>query len=238
MWILILITIAGMTLLGVLSVLVTKSTHISFLVGFNTMGLVTAIYIWYGLANPRTIIVAAMVGIYLLRMNWTLTIWTGHTALGKLDRTPVLQKILIPVVLINTVGWAYCLPFFFATRNPSPLGLKDFAAVAIYVIGTIFHFGSDFQKRRFKDRQGTDGQLLNTGFWALCRHPNYFGDFLIYISFAVIGGQAWGWIAPLLNLLQYASDAIPKSEAWAAKTYGEAWAVYKKKTRVFVPFII
>lgn len=238
MWTLIIIAIAGMTLLGVLSVLATKSTYISFLAGFNTMGLVTVIYIWYGMGDVRSIIVAVMVGIYLLRMNWVLIMWTGHTTLVKLDRTSTFHKILIPVVLTNTVGWAYCLPFFFATRDPAPLGLRDFVALAVYIIGTIFHFGGDYQKQRFKARQVSDGRLLDTGLWTLCRHPNYFGDFLIYISFAVIGGQTWGWIAPLLNLLQYASDAIPNNERWAAKKYGPLWKEYKAKTKVFVPFII
>lgn len=238
MWLLILIAIAGMTLLGILSVLVTKRTYISFLAGFNTMALVTAIYAWYGLLNLRSVLVLVMVGVYLLRMNWTLTRWTGNTALDKLDKTSLVQKILIPVVLTNTVGWAYCLPFFFATRDASPVGLRDALAILIYIVGTIFHFGGDYQKQRFKARPDSTDKLLDTGLWSLCRHPNYFGDFLIYVSFAVIGGQAWGWIAPMLNLLQYVSDAIPKSEKWAAKKYGPAWKEYKARTKVFVPFII
>jgi steroid 5-alpha reductase family enzyme len=238
MWFLILVAIAGMTLLGILSVLATGRTHISFLAGFNTMALVTAIYTWYGLLNLRSILVLVMVGIYLLRMNWVLTRWTANTALDKLDKTSLAHKILLPVVLTNTVGWAYCLPFFFATRDPSPVGGRDMVAIAIYIVGTIFHSGGDYQKQKFKADPASKGKILDTGLWSLCRHPNYFGDFLIYVSFAVIGGQAWGWIAPMLNLLQYVSDAIPKSEKWAAKKYGPAWKEYRARTRVFVPFII
>lgn len=238
MWFCILITIEGMTLLGIVSILATRSTYISFVAGFNTMALVTVIYAWYGMMNLRSIVVLALVGIYLLRMNWVLTRWTSDTTLDKLDKTSMGHRILIPIVLTNTVGWAYCLPFFFATRDGSPVGLRDALAILIYLIGTIFHFGGDYQKRRFKARPDSEGKLLDTGLWSLCRHPNYFGDFLIYVSFAVISGQAWGWIAPLLNLLQYASDAIPKNEKWASKKYGPAWKEYKAKTRVFVPFII
>jgi len=238
MWFVILIAIAGMTLLGILSVLATRRTYLAFLLGFNTMALVTAIYIRYGLVNPRTVIVALLLGIYLVRMNWVLLRWTGGTALGKLDRASLPMKILIPVVLTNTAGWAYCLPFFFATRNPAPLGAADYAALAVYIVGTVFHFGGDLQKQRFKADPANRGRVLDTGLWSLCRHPNYFGDFLIYVSFALIGGHAWAWIAPLLNLLQYASDAIPKNERWARRTYGEAWAEYKDRTKVFIPFII
>ena len=82
----------------------------------------------------------------------------------------------------------------------------------MYGIGTLVHFGSDYQKQRFKARPEFQGKLLKTGFWALCCHPNYFGDFLIYIAFALISGNLWAWVAPVLNFLQYRFDAIPKSE--------------------------
>jgi steroid 5-alpha reductase family enzyme len=238
MWFAILVIIAGMTLLGIISVLVTRRTHLAFLLGFNTMALVTATYIRYGMVNPRTVIVALLLGIYLVRLNWVLLAWSRGTAVGKLDRSALPSKILISVVLTNTAGWAYCLPFFFATRSPVPLGVTDVAALAVYVVGTVFHFGGDWQKWQFKADPANQGKILDIGLWSLCRHPNYFGDFLIYISFAMIGGHAWAWIAPLLNFLQYASDAIPKNERWAKRTYGEAWADYKARTKVFVPFII
>ena len=67
-------------------------------------------------------------------------------------------------------------------------------------------------KAAFQGPAEFQGKLLETGFWALCRHPNYFGDFLIYIAFALIGGNLWAWVAPVLNFLQYRFDAIPKSE--------------------------
>ena len=202
------------------------------------MAPVTAIYAWNGVMSTRTVIVLALAAVYLLRINWVLTRWTGSTALEKLDGTPRWQKLLIPVVLTNTVGWAYCLPFFFATRDGSPPGPRDAAALAVYAVGTVFHFGGDYQKHRFKSDPANRGRLLDSGLWSLCRHPNYFGDFLVYVSFSVIGGAAWGWIAPVFNFLQYVSDAIPRSEKWAAREYGPAWDEYRAKTRVFIPFVV
>jgi len=46
------------------------------------------------------------------------------------------------------------------------------------------------------------------------------------------------WAAPLVNLLQYAFDAIPKNERWAAQRDGHAWEAYKSKTKAFLPFLI
>lgn len=238
MWIAVAIVIEVMALLGVLSILVTKRTLGAFVTGFNVMALVTAVFVWHHGLRARAVVVIAMVAVYLLHMNWALLVWTRQTALGKLDaRTPLGQKLVLPLVLANTVGWVYCLPFYFATRNTSPLGWMDAAAIGVYAAGTVFHFGGDYQKHRFKLRDGGRGRILDTGFWAVSRHPNYFGDFLIYVSFALVGGSIWAWAAPLTNLLQYAFDAMPKSEKWSAERYGADWQAYKARTKAFVPYL-
>ena len=108
----------------------------------------------------------------------------------------------------------------------------------IYVAGTVVHFLSDYQKRRFKQQPDSKDRILDTGLWSASRHPNYFGDFLIYVSFAVISGRVWGWAAPMLNLAQYVFDAIPKNESWAAQRYGGAWDDYRKRTKAFLPYIV
>lgn len=239
MWILITIAIEGMALVGVLSALITRRTLGTFLAGFNTMALVTGIYVWHSEPSLRSVLVVAMVALYLARMNWALIFWSGQTAISKLDDgTRLRQKMVLSIILANTVGWAYCLPFYFATRNPDPFGPQDVLAICLYLVGTVFQFGGDYQKRRFKLRAGTEGKLLDSGFWALCRHPNYFGDFLIYLSFAAMGASIWGWVSPLINALQYTFDAIPKNEKWSADRYGPAWEAYKATTKTFVPYVV
>ncbi len=238
-WLLNAILIETMALVGVMGTLVTRRTSVAFAVGFNTMLPVTGVYVLTAPPlNTRQVIMLAMVLIYLAHMNWLLLFQSKHTAIPKLDaQIPPSQKYLLPVLLTNTVGWGYCLPFYFGVRNASPLGLADGFAILVYGIGTLVHFGSDYQKQRFKARPDSQGKLLKTGFWALCRHPNYFGDFLIYIAFALIGGRLWGWVAPVLNFLQYRFDAIPKSERWAAARYGAQWEEYQKRVKMFIPFV-
>lgn len=80
--------------------------------------------------------------------------------------------------------------------------------------------------------------MLNSGFWGLARHPNYFGDFLIFVSFGLLAGNLFGLIAPLTNLVQYFADAIPKSEKMAEKRYGEVWRNYKRQVKCFIPFVL
>ena len=238
-WVVNAIIIEFMALIGVVGVLATHRTHIAFASGFNTMFLVTGVFI---LSSPpfhfRQLIILGMVIAYLIHMNWLLWFHGRHTAITKLDiHLPPSQKYFLPILLTNVAGWGYCLPLYFAAKNHSPLGAMDGLAVLVYIVGFVIHYGSDYQKLRFKRSEGSRGKLLTSGFWALCRHPNYFGDFLIYVAFALIGGRLLGWISPLLNFTQYLFDAIPKSEQWARERYGEQWEEYTKRVKKFIPFV-
>ena len=239
MWVLVGVAIEVIALVGVLSVVATRRTQVAFALGFNAMAVVTGIFLWHVGFGVHAVVVLGMVVVYLVRMNWVLVAWSGQTALRKLDdHTSSVAKWVLPVIVTNTVGWAYCLPLYFAVRRTGPLEPADWVGIGLYLVGTVVHFGADAQKRRFKMRPGSEGRLLDTGFWALCRHPNYFGDFLIYVSFAVIGHSVWGWVAPLLNVLQYVFDAIPKNEQWAAERYGAAWESYRARVKAFVPYVV
>ncbi len=239
LWIILTIVIESMACLGVLGVLVKRSTRPAFLAGFNTIIFVTGVYVWFSpRPDARAVVLMIMVAIYLIRINWLLLVWHRYTAVPKLNRKLLLsEKYSLSFILANVAGWGYCLPFYFATRRTDSLGMIDLIAIVCYVMGTIIHFGSDYQKQRHKKRFESRNKLLTTGFWSMCRHPNYFGDFVIYVAFGFIGHSAWGWISPLLNLLQYIMDAIPKNEKWAAERYGKDWHNYVKQTKSFIPCI-
>lgn len=237
MWVQVIAVIEGFFLLAAATALATNRTKWIFATGFNVMAPVIALFLWEAPGGHlRPAIGAAMAGLYLLDLNWTILVWTGDTAMGKLDATTTrFGKVGLAFVLAHSVGLGYALPFYFVGRDTAPLGLSAVLAVVVYAVGTVFHIGGDLQKRRFKRQPDSHGRLLETGFWSLCRHPNYFGDFLIYTSFALLARHPLAWIAPALNLLQYLFDAIPKNEQWAAGKYGSAWAAYRASTPMFLP---
>lgn len=238
-WILNALIIEAAALLGMIGVAATKRAKLAFLAGFNVMLPVTLVYLWkFPPLDARKIAVLVMLLIYLLHMNWLLLLHQKRTAVPKLDaQLPTSQKLVLPLVLTNTAGWIYPLPFYFAARRTGPLDAADYLAFAVFIAGTLIHFLGDYQKQRFKSRPGAEDELLDAGLWRICRHPNYFGDFLTYVSFGIIGHSVWGWVSPLVNLLQYLFDAIPKNERWAAEHYGDAWKEYTRRTKRFVPFL-
>ncbi len=238
-WILNALIIEVTALLGVAWVTATRRTEVAFLVGFNVMLPVSLVYLWrFPPFDARKAVILVMLLVYLLQMNWLLLLHHKYTAVPKVNaRLPNSQKLVLPLVLTNTAGWIYPLPFYFAARKAGPLDAADYLALVVFVVGTVIHFLGDYQKQQFKSRPGAKDRLLDSGLWGTCRHPNYFGDFLTYVSFGIIGHSVWGWISPLVNLLQYLFDAIPKNERWAAEHYGEAWEDYVRRTKKFVPFL-
>ena len=239
-WILLLFVIETMAIAGIIGTWVSKDTRVSFLFGFNVLLPVTFLHVLYSDGDPaRHTLLLAMVGIYQIRMNFILILWYRNTAAAKLkDILPPAEIYLLPVLLTNVAGWIYCLPFVWTVDRPGPLDRLDLIVVCVYVLGTIFHFGSDFQKHRFKQRPDSYGRGLDTGFWGISRHPNYFGDFLIYIAFGLSAGNFWGFISPLANLAQYLGDAIPKSEKMSSERYGKAWEDYTQRTKSLIPYIL
>jgi steroid 5-alpha reductase family enzyme len=238
LWLQILVVIEASFLIALVTAILTKRTKLVFAAGFNVMIPVIALHLWHAPAfHARAVLGVVLAAVYLFRLNWTILVWSGNTAMAKLDESlPQAGKLGLAFVLAHSVGLGYCLPFYYIARDGSDLGGWALLAVLVYAAGTAFHAGGDYQKRRFKQRPDSRGHVLETGLWSLSRHPNYFGDFLIYVSFALLARHPYAWIAPALNLLQYFFDAIPKNEQWAAEKYGAEWAAYRSSTPMFVPF--
>jgi steroid 5-alpha reductase family enzyme len=227
----------GLAVAAWLVTLRTRQVRGTFIVGFNAILPVTLVHLLVGVSfHWRSALALGMVVLYLIRMNWVILGWTKHTAMAKLDQhLSVAQKHLLPFVMTNASGWLYCLPFYFVARRTGPPNWLDAAAVGMYAAGSLLHTTADLQKKRFKERADSAGRILDRGLWAWSRHPNYFGDFLVYVSWAMLAADPWAWVSPATNLLQYAFDAIPKSEAWATERYGAAWREYTRRTSRFVP---
>ena len=78
----------------------------------------------------------------------------------------------------------------------------DIIGVLIWIIGFVIEVLSDRQKSEFKNNKSNAGQFIQSGLWKYSRHPNYFGEILIWTGMAVIGitiysGLGWlGLISP------------------------------------------
>jgi steroid 5-alpha reductase family enzyme len=112
--------------------------------------------------------------------------------------------------------------------------------IALFIIGFIFESVSDAQLRRFKSNPNNKGKIMDKGLWGYTRHPNYFGDFMIWLSYFVIMFYSFdfNYIFALIGtlmmgyLLRYVSG-VPLLE----KRYkdNELYQAYSKNTPIFFP---
>ena len=110
------------------------------------------------------------------------------------------------------------------------------------MVGFTFEVIADRQKSRFK--QAHPDRFIDTGLWAWSRHPNYFGEILLWFGIATIAAttlQGWQWVtlvSPLfVTLLLTKVSGIPMLEKRADERWGtrEDYQAYKSSTPVLFP---
>ncbi|MDF1500618.1 MAG: DUF1295 domain-containing protein [Anaerolineales bacterium] len=124
--------------------------------------------------------------------------------------------------------------------------LGGFALVGflIWLFGFAFEVAADAQKSRFKADPSNQGNFISSGLWAWSRHPNYFGEIVLWIGVAIIALpllRGWQWatlISPVfVTLLITRISGVPLLEKRADETWGgqEDYEAYKENTPVLIP---
>jgi len=120
-----------------------------------------------------------------------------------------------------------------------------------YVVGLLvwlFGFGieviADSQKSRFRADPENEGKFIQTGLWSWSRHPNYFGEIVLWIGIAIIAIpvlRGWGWVSLIspvfITILLTRISGVPMLERRADEKWGgqEDYEAYKRNTSVLIP---
>ena len=127
---------------------------------------------------------------------------------------------------------------------PAPLGLIGLIGIAIWAGGFAIELISDRQKGAFRRDPANAGRFITSGFWAWSRHPNYFGEIVLWIGIALIALPSLsGWqyatlISPLfVFVLITRISGIPPLEARAETRWGDEpeFQAYKARTPALFP---
>jgi steroid 5-alpha reductase family enzyme len=114
----------------------------------------------------------------------------------------------------------------------------------LWLIGFAIEAIADNQKRRFKQQKNTHKEFIQTGLWARSRHPNYFGEILLWIGVAIIAYPAlYQWqlvtlISPLfviLLLTKISGISLQEEQADERWADNDDYQTYKKNTPVLIP---
>jgi protein-S-isoprenylcysteine O-methyltransferase Ste14 len=147
------------------------------------------------------------------------------------DRPAGPQRAL---VVLGGLTLYWLAPLLIALRGvEAPLWLLALC-VALYGAGVFFHFASDMQKHTALKLRPE--RLIEDGMFALSRNPNYFGELLIYLSFALL---ALHW-APLLVLALFVAVVwLPgmRRKDRSLSRYPE-FEAYRRRTKLWIPGLL
>jgi steroid 5-alpha reductase family enzyme len=148
---------------------------------------------------------------------------------------------LAGVHLMPTI-WVFLglLPVFPALAGPGrPWNALDAAAVAVAGGAVLLEAVADRQLRAFVRGRSDPAAVLDTGVWALCRHPNYLGEILFWWGLFLSGvaaapGWAWTAIGPLAITLLFVLVSVPWMDRRMAARH-PAWAERLRTVPALLP---
>jgi steroid 5-alpha reductase family enzyme len=198
--------------------------------------------------DNRSLLMAALVAIWAVRLG-SFLFRRIHKA-GKDGRFDSLKPYFLRFLNTWTLQglWvSFTLAAALAAVTTSARKELDIFALVgllIWLFGFIIEVVADAQKNRFRANPENAGRYIHTGLWSWSRHPNYFGEIVLWIGMAIIALPVlsdWQWvtlISPVfVTLLLTRISGVPMLERRADRTWGgqEDYEAYKARTSVLIP---
>jgi steroid 5-alpha reductase family enzyme len=249
-------TIALATAVGLMSAVWIVSVFkrdVSIIDVFWGPGFVVLGWVYFALgeaSTPRRTLVAVLVTLWGVRLAAHI-FWRarGHGEDYRYREMRALRGSSFWWVSLFTVFWlqalvlwAVSLTLYQAETSATPAALTwmDAVGLTLFVTGFFFETVGDWQLARFKSAPANRGQLLATGLWRYTRHPNYFGDALVWWGFFFFAlatpGSLWTIYSPaLMTFLLMRVSGVALLEKALVKTK-PGYEEYVAHTNAFFPW--
>jgi steroid 5-alpha reductase family enzyme len=199
----------------------------------------------------RRLLIAVLVTLWGLRLSTYLS-WRNWGK-GEDHRYGTWRKksgdrfwlvSLFKVFLLQAIFlWVISLAAQFGqlALKPDNLTWLDIFGTVIWTIGFIFESVGDWQLARFKSDPANKGRVMNRGLWAYTRHPNYFGECLVWWGIFLIAlstpNSWWTMLSPVIvTAVLLKMTGIPLTEK-ALVENRPGYSEYIKRTSAFVPWL-
>ena len=218
------------------------------LTGGITYILVVLVTQYFSVIDARSMLLSALVIVWAVRLG-SFLFRRIHKA-GKDGRFDELKPSFIRFLNVWTIQglWvtltASAALVAISSTNRKELDLFAIIGFLVWLIGFAIEVAADTQKSRFSADPNNKGKFIQTGLWARSRHPNYFGEIVLWTGITIIALpvlQGWQWVALIspifVTLLLTRVSGIPLLEKRADEKWGgqNEYESYKARTPVLIP---
>lgn len=215
--------------------------------------LASSLYVSKGQITMRRKILSSLVAVWSVRLGLFLFLRI-HNNNGIDSRFSVIKesraRFLMAWTLQGTWVFITLLPILILNQSSAAetFVMSDYIGIVFWMVGFLFELVADFQKSAFRKISANKDKFISSGLWSVSRHPNYFGEILLWIGIAMsaFGGLSASpqailvFLSPaFVTLLLIFVSGIPSLEQKADKLYGDSkeYKSYKAEVPVLVPFI-
>lgn len=213
-----------------------------------TFAVLAVVLLFTGAAEPIQLLASLLVVVWAVRLGTYLfrrimRMKVDHRFDGMRDdplrfaRFWLLQAITVAVVMLPVT-------YLLDRDDPPGIGAWSIAGAAVWLVGLLVEAIADAQKSAFRAKVENRDRFVASGLWRYSRHPNYFGEMLVWwglflYTVPVLHGAAFAVVAGpvFITLLLLFVSGIPPLERSAEEKYGSdpAYREYKRRTSILVP---
>lgn len=169
---------------------------------------------------------AVELSIYYIRILFTEFVFLKR-GMGWSEAFTIAPWLLLVYLMLAIAGGTEAAFF----------GAAGYIGIALFLAGSWMNSYAEYARHVWKQRPENAGKLYTAGLFRYTRHPNYFGDLVLFAGLCVTSGAWITAIIPLLMLAFFVFINVPLLDAHLHDHYGAAFDAYARRTPKLIPFV-
>ena len=145
---------------------------------------------------------------------------------------------LLICLLITMLVYDASLPMYAYVREQKNFGLWQLIGLTIMLLGTFIETEADHEMNKFRHQRGLKSQVYDKKLWKYTRHPNYFGEIVLWLGVSIVYISAkrpiWYLFVAFIPVIILFLVVIIYEEKTFIKTKPD-YKIYKKNTYMLLP---
>jgi protein-S-isoprenylcysteine O-methyltransferase Ste14 len=164
----------------------------------------------------------------------------------------VYARLLFTIVYLlrRAIGWEEAVSVLFAFMlyyvgfsmlggsTSAPIDWIDGVAIGLFCTGSFINTYAEILRDIWRKQPENEGKLYTGGLFHYARHINYFGDILWVSGWALLTRNIWSILIPLFLFGFFFFYNAPELDRHLQEKYPEEFAVYKKRVKMLIPFLL